>query len=223
MLCASAGNRNGVRWNRDPGLDCDCWFLLFCFIPFPSVLHGRSRVHKTVSYSSFRYSWVTPLAYFTLMSPALKSNTLCRWIYLYVANWQLISIRRRLTEAVHKTERALNRVLCKRGIYSHLIPRPFAFATCSMKICAYFVPQAMNVQGLGTRLEMQLIVRGMWWHHFHWEDCEGGAQHHYMQWLSMYMSRKRVTRVRACNCVKIETGRNFPPVLKIVTRTAQAA
>jgi len=32
-----------------------------------------------------------------------------------------------------------------------------------------------------------------------------------------------VTRVRACNYVKIETGRNFPPVLKIVTRTAQAA
>ena len=30
------------------------------------------------------------------------------------------------------------------------------------------------------------------------------------------------TRVRACNYVKIETGRNFPPVLKIVTRTAQA-
>ena len=30
-------------------------------------------------------------------------------------------------------------------------------------------------------------------------------------------------RVRACNYVKIETGRDFPPVLKIVTRTAQAA
>ena len=26
-----------------------------------------------------------------------------------------------------------------------------------------------------------------------------------------------------CNYVKIETGKNFPPVLKIVTRTAQAA
>ena len=32
-----------------------------------------------------------------------------------------------------------------------------------------------------------------------------------------------MTRVRACNYVKIETGQNFPPVLKIVTRTAQAA
>ena len=32
-----------------------------------------------------------------------------------------------------------------------------------------------------------------------------------------------VTRVRVCNYVKIETGQNFPPVLKIVTRTAQAA
>ena len=30
------------------------------------------------------------------------------------------------------------------------------------------------------------------------------------------------TRVRACNYVKIETGWNFPPVLKIVTPTAQA-
>ena len=26
-----------------------------------------------------------------------------------------------------------------------------------------------------------------------------------------------------CNYVKIETGQNFPPVLKIVTHTAQAA
>ena len=31
------------------------------------------------------------------------------------------------------------------------------------------------------------------------------------------------TRVRVCNYVKIETGRNFLPVLKIVTRTVQAA
>ena len=30
-------------------------------------------------------------------------------------------------------------------------------------------------------------------------------------------------RVRACNYVKIETGQNFSPILKIVTRTAQAA
>ena len=34
---------------------------------------------------------------------------------------------------------------------------------------------------------------------------------------------EQATRVRACNYVKIETGRNFPPVLKIVTHTAQAA
>ena len=31
------------------------------------------------------------------------------------------------------------------------------------------------------------------------------------------------TRVRACNYVKIATGRNFLPVLKIVTCTVQAA
>jgi len=31
---------------------------------------------------------------------------------------------------------------------------------------------------------------------------------------------RRATRVRVCNYVKIETGKNFPPVLKIVTRTA---
>ena len=30
-------------------------------------------------------------------------------------------------------------------------------------------------------------------------------------------------RVRACNYVKIEAGQNFPPVLKIVTQTVQAA
>ena len=30
-----------------------------------------------------------------------------------------------------------------------------------------------------------------------------------------------MTRVRACNNVKIKTGRNFPPVLKIVTSTVQ--
>ena len=29
-----------------------------------------------------------------------------------------------------------------------------------------------------------------------------------------------VTRVRACNYIKIKTGRNFPPVLKTVTHTA---
>ena len=36
-------------------------------------------------------------------------------------------------------------------------------------------------------------------------------------------AQERATRVKACNYVKIETGRNFPPVLKIVTRTVQAA
>ena len=34
---------------------------------------------------------------------------------------------------------------------------------------------------------------------------------------------ERATSVRACNYVKIETGRNFPPALKIVTYTVQAA
>ena len=33
----------------------------------------------------------------------------------------------------------------------------------------------------------------------------------------------QVTRVRACNYIKIEDGWNFPPVLEIVTRTVQAA
>jgi len=36
-------------------------------------------------------------------------------------------------------------------------------------------------------------------------------------------AQEQATRVRACNYRKIETGRNFPPVLKIVTHTAQAA
>ena len=35
--------------------------------------------------------------------------------------------------------------------------------------------------------------------------------------------QERATRVRACNYVKIKAGQNFPPVLKIVTQTAQAA
>lgn len=105
MLCVSAGI-SGLRWNRDR---CGCWLLLFCFIPFflPSVtmyFMGGQGCTVTVCYSSFHYSWVTPLAYFTLKSPALNTrtpNTLCRWISLYVANWRLFSIRRRLTEAVH--------------------------------------------------------------------------------------------------------------------------
>ena len=41
--------------------------------------------------------------------------------------------------------------------------------------------------------------------------------------LSQEHIRMGATRVRACNYVKIETGWNFLPVLKIVTRTAQAA
>ena len=32
---------------------------------------------------------------------------------------------------------------------------------------------------------------------------------------------ERASRVRACNYVKIATGRNFPPVLKMVTRTVR--
>ena len=36
-------------------------------------------------------------------------------------------------------------------------------------------------------------------------------------------AQERVTRERACNYVIIETGRNFPPVLQIVTHTEQAA
>ena len=34
---------------------------------------------------------------------------------------------------------------------------------------------------------------------------------------------EQVARVRACNCVKFETGQNLPPVLKIVTYTAHTA
>ena len=35
-------------------------------------------------------------------------------------------------------------------------------------------------------------------------------------------AKEWVTRVRACNYVKIKTGRKVPPVLKIVTCTVQA-
>ena len=45
----------------------------------------------------------------------------------------------------------------------------------------------------------------------------------YFHILHQEHMRTGATRVRACNYVKIETGRNFPPILKIVTRTAQAA
>jgi len=43
--------------------------------------------------------------------------------------------------------------------------------------------------------------------------------------LKFYINsaQERVARVRACNYVKIKTGWNFPPVLKIVTHTVQAA
>ena len=40
---------------------------------------------------------------------------------------------------------------------------------------------------------------------------------------SARVHKNNATGVRACNYIKIETGRNFPPVLKIVTRTVQAA
>ena len=36
-------------------------------------------------------------------------------------------------------------------------------------------------------------------------------------------AEERAARVRACNYVKFETGRNLPPVLKIVTRPVHAA
>ena len=43
--------------------------------------------------------------------------------------------------------------------------------------------------------------------------------------LNWYLSPKSrtVTRVTACNYIKIATGQNFLPVQKIVTRTAQTA
>jgi len=47
--------------------------------------------------------------------------------------------------------------------------------------------------------------------------CKG--QHVGSQWCP----QERATRVRVCNCAKIEKRRNFPPVLKIVTCTVQAA
>ena len=51
---------------------------------------------------------------------------------------------------------------------------------------------------------------------------------HFSNWPGNEASSARVhknntTGVRACNYIKIETGQNFPPVLKIVTRTVQAA
>ena len=67
------------------------------------------------------------------------------------------------------------------------------------------------------------------------EAREGGISHHcksicspipvsnYIYYIFSQERIRTATRVRACNYVKIETRWNFPPVLKIVTRTAQAA
>ena len=41
-------------------------------------------------------------------------------------------------------------------------------------------------------------------------------------WRIQEHIRTGVTRVRACNYVNIKAGQNFPPVLKLVTHTAQA-
>ena len=41
------------------------------------------------------------------------------------------------------------------------------------------------------------------------------GQHHYRREQEHI---RMVARVRACNSVKFETGRNLPPVVKIVTR-----
>ena len=60
-------------------------------------------------------------------------------------------------------------------------------------------------------------------------DAHQGCQvsHLFTRRISSYIQKQEhirtATRVRACDYVKIETRLNFPPVLKIVTRTAQAA
>ena len=41
--------------------------------------------------------------------------------------------------------------------------------------------------------------------------------------IKHFTIQERATRVRVSKYVKIATGRNFPPVLKIVTYTAWAA
>ena len=46
---------------------------------------------------------------------------------------------------------------------------------------------------------------------------------HFVCMTMVKSTEERATRVRTCNYVKIETERNFPPVQKIVTHTAQAA
>ena len=55
------------------------------------------------------------------------------------------------------------------------------------------------------------------------EDFDTSFQQYYQaKGMSLYHpARARATRVRACNYIKIKKGRNFPPILKIVMRTAQ--
>ena len=49
-----------------------------------------------------------------------------------------------------------------------------------------------------------------------------GIQPSLVTFKSVYTTRAHKNRrlVRACNYVKIESGRNFPPILKIVTNIA---
>ena len=68
-------------------------------------------------------------------------------------------------------------------------------SVCSMHFVSLVLPLRSSNQGVGLKLNT-------WWQ----ERIRTGDY-----------------SVRACNYVKIATGRNFPPVLKIVTRTAQAA
>ena len=65
-------------------------------------------------------------------------------------------------------------------------------------------------------LSLQLISSACKLSHINLPD-DFGAHYSYQERI------RTVTTVRACNYIKIETGRNFPPVLKIVTHTAQAA
>ena len=54
-------------------------------------------------------------------------------------------------------------------------------------------------------------------------ECERPVSHlHQGLLLQQEHIRTGDYRVRACNYVKIEPGRNFPPVLKIVTHTSAA-
>ena len=54
------------------------------------------------------------------------------------------------------------------------------------------------------------------------EPCNASVLY-YIPYIHAKSAQERATRVRACNYVKIETGWNFSPVLKIVRHTAQAA